>query len=32
MTDGAAVTEQMRSAIVAALPRLRRFCQAMVTI
>ena len=29
MTDGVAVTEQMRSAIVAALPRLRRFCQAM---
>jgi RNA polymerase sigma-70 factor, ECF subfamily len=29
MADGAAVTEQMRSAIVAALPRLRRFCQAM---
>jgi RNA polymerase sigma-70 factor (ECF subfamily) len=30
MADGTAVTEAMRSAIVAALPRLRRFCQAMV--
>lgn len=29
MADGTAVTEAMRSAIVAALPRLRRFCQAM---
>lgn len=29
MADGDAVPESMRAAIVAALPRLRRFCQAM---
>jgi RNA polymerase sigma-70 factor, ECF subfamily len=29
MAEGSAATEAMRAAIVAALPRLRRFCQAM---
>lgn len=29
MVDGNAVPESMRAAIIAALPRLRRFCQAM---